>query len=122
MPGLYSYPNSNRVVSSRVGYAILQAGKQGYLTDALVQSATSAQDLIDDVNAAVVQPGAEAGSGGGQRLAIARSIQEGKNLGDLSDSRVQAATGVSDLALTYTWVSDDPNAANGHLGVNIFDE
>jgi hypothetical protein len=84
----------------------------------LVQNATSAQDLIDDVNAAVVVPGAESPA---QRLSIAKAIQEGKNLGDLSDTRVQAATGVSDLALTYTWVSNDPNASNGHLGVGIFD-
>ena len=118
MAGLTTYTNDNRMVSARVGYAILQAGKQGYLTDTLVQNATSGQDLIDDVNAAVVAPGAESPQ---QRLSIARSIQEGINLGDLSAARVQAATSVSDLALTYTWVSDDPAAANGHLGVNIFD-
>jgi predicted RecA/RadA family phage recombinase len=118
MAGLSTYANYQRVISERVGYAILQAGKQGYLTDTLVQNATSGQDLIDDVNAAVVAPGAESPA---QRLSIARSIQEGINLGDLSTTRVQAATSVSDLAITYTWVSNDPAASNGHLGVNIFD-
>jgi hypothetical protein len=117
MAGLNTYPASNRTVSAMVGYALLQAGVAGFLTDVQVAAATSGQDLIDDVNAAVVDAGAEANS---QRLSIARSIQEGVNLGDLSTTRVQAATSVSDLALTYTWVSDDPAAANGHLGVNIF--
>jgi len=118
MAGLSTYPIMNRTVSAMVGYAILQAGKQGYLTDALVQAATSGQDLIDDVNAAVVVPGAESPA---QRLNIARAIQEGINLGDLSAARVQAATSVADLATTYTWVSDDAAAVNtGHLGPGFF--
>lgn len=115
MPGLTTYTNDNRTVSMEVGWAILQAGKAGFLTDSLVQAATSAQDLIDDVNAAVVAPGGESYA---QRLSIARSIQEGKNIGDLSDSRVQAATGVQDLA-SKTWVDSEANFPT-HLGVNIF--
>ena len=117
MAGLLSYPSSNKPVSAMVGYAILQAGKQGYLTDTTVQAATSADDLIALVNGAIVAPGAESYA---QRLSIAKSIQEGINLGDLSTTRVQAATSVSDLAITYTWVSDDPAAATGHLGVGVF--
>ena len=111
MSGLLTYPSSNRIVSQHVGYAILQAGVQGYLTTALVTAATSAQDLIDDVNAAVVGPGAESFS---QRNAIARAIQEGANLGDLSASRVQGATTVQSLA-ELTWVTDDPAYLTGHL-------
>lgn len=117
MSGLATYPASNRVVSAQVGYAILQAGVAGYLTDLQVQNATSADDLIADVNGAVVVPGAEAPA---QRLNIARAIAEGKALGDLSDARVAAATGVNDLATTYTWVSLDPAAATGHLGPDFF--
>lgn len=117
MSGLLSYNASNRPTSALVGYAILQAGKAGYLTDAQVVAATSGQDLIDAVNAAVVAPGAESLA---QRLSIAKSIQEGINLGDLSSTRVQAATSVFDLANTYTWASDDPAINTGHLGVNIF--
>jgi hypothetical protein len=116
MAGLSTYNAGNQRVSQDVGYAILQAGKQGYLTDVQVAAATSAQDLIDDVNAAVVTAGAESFS---QRNSIARAIAIGKGLGDLSDTRVQAATSVSDLAITYTWVSNDPAASNGHLGVNL---
>lgn len=116
MAGLATYNQGMRRVSADVGYAILQAGKQGYLTDALVQAATSATDLINDVNAAVVTAGGESYS---QRNSIARAIQIGANLGDLSNARVQAATGVSDLAITYTWVSEDPASATGHLGVNL---
>lgn len=116
MAGLTTYPVSNQVVSAMVGYAILQAGKAGYLTDTQVQNATSGQDLIDDVNAAVVAPGAESPA---QRLSIARSIQEGINLGDLSASRVQGATSVTTLA-ELTWVTNDPAYATGHLGVNIY--
>lgn len=115
MPGLATYNASNRTLSASVGYAILQAGTQGYLTDAQVVAATSAQDLIDNVNAAVVDPGAASPA---QRLSIAKSIQAGKNLGDLSDSRVQAATGVQDLA-SKTWVDSDP-AFPTHLGTNIY--
>ena len=117
MAGLTSYNAGLRVVSQMVGYALLQAGKASYLTDVQVAAATSGQDLIDDVNAAVVAPGAESFA---QRNSIANSIQEGINLGDLSAARVQAATSVSDLALNYTWVDQDPNAANGHLGVNVY--
>lgn len=117
MPGLSTYPSSNKTVSAQVGYSILQAGKAGFLTDAQVVAATSADDLIADVNAAVVAPGAEAPA---QRLNIARALAEGKALGDLSDARVQAATSVSDLALTYTWVDQDPAAATGHLGPDFF--
>lgn len=117
MAGLATYPSSNRVVSARVGYAILQSGKQGYLTDTQVQNATSADDLIADVSAAVVTPGGESPA---QRLDIARALAEGKALGDLSDARVQAATSVFDLANTYTWVSDDPAINTGHLGPNFF--
>jgi predicted RecA/RadA family phage recombinase len=116
MAGLTTYNSAYRQQSADVGFAILQAGKQSYLTDALVASATSGQDLIDDVMAAVVSPGAESFS---QRNSIARAIQEGINLGDLSSSRVQAATSVSDLAQTYTWVDQFPNSANGQLGPNL---
>lgn len=117
MAGLTTYNNSNRPTSALVGYAILQAYIGGYLTNSQVVAATSAQDLIDAVNAAVVSPGGESPA---QRTAIARAIQEGKNLGDLSDTRVQAATSANDLALTYTWVSDDANASvTGHLGPNL---
>lgn len=117
MAGLSTYPASNKTVSAQVGYSILQAGKQGYLTDGGVQSATSADDLIALVNSAVVTPGGESPA---QRLNIARALAEGKALGDLSDARVAAATGVSDLAITYTWVSEDPAASNGHLGPDFF--
>lgn len=115
MSGLSSYPSSNQVQSADVGYAILQAGKQGYLTDALIASATSADDLIDDVNAAVVTPGGESFS---QRNSIARALKVGQGLGDLSDSRVQGATTVQTLA-ELTWVTNDPSYLTGHLGVNL---
>jgi hypothetical protein len=117
MAGLSTYPNSNRPTSALVGYAILQAYVQGYLTNSNVTSATSADDLIANVNAAVVTPGGEADA---QRNAIARALKVGQGLGDLSDARVAAATSANDLALTYTWVSDDANASvTGHLGPNL---
>jgi uncharacterized protein YerC len=116
MAGLLTYPSSNRQASADVGFAILQAGVQGYLTNSAVTGAATAQDLIDFVNAAVVAPGAESFS---QRNSIARAIQEGKNLGDLSDARVAAATSISDLAQTYTWVSDYPASLTGQLGPNL---
>jgi len=116
MSGLTTYNAMNRAVSARVGYAIQQSGTQGYLTTTLVTNATTVQDLIDDVNAAVVAPGAESYS---QRLNIAKALREGANLGDLSDSRIQGATTVQSLA-ELTWITDDPNYTT-HLGVGIYD-
>jgi len=92
----------------------MQAGAEGYLTTALVTAATSAQDLIDDVNAAVVTAGAESYS---QRNSIARAIQIGANLGDLSAARVQGATTVQSLA-ELTWITNDPNYVT-HLGTTL---
>jgi hypothetical protein len=115
MSGLLTYPQSNRRVSQDVGYAILQAGKQGYLTDELIAAATGADDLIADVLAAVVGPGAESFS---QRNSIARALKIGQGLGDLSNDRVQGASSVQTLA-ELTWVTDDPSYLTGHLGVNL---
>ena len=114
MAGLSTYNVGMQRVSQDVGYAILQAGKQGYLTTALVTAATGAADLIADVNAAVVTAGAEADP---QRNSIARAIQSGANVGDLSDSRVQGATTVQSLA-ELTWVTNDPNYVT-HLGTTL---
>ena len=117
MAGLTTYNNSNRPTSAMVGYAILQAFVQGYITNSQVVAATSADDLIANVNAAVVAPGGESTA---QRTSIARALKVGQALGDLSDARVQAATSANDLAITYTWASEDPNASvTGHLGVNL---
>lgn len=119
MAGLTTYVNSTRQLSAQVGYAILQSKPQGYLSDTQVQNATSADDLIANVNAAVVAPGAESPA---QRLNITKALAVGKQIGDLSDARVAAATSVNDLAVTYTWVSEDANASvTGHLGVGIYD-
>lgn len=92
----------------------MQSGKQGYLTTALVTAATSADDLIDDVNAAVVTAGAEPDA---QRESIARALKVGQALGDLSDSRVQGATTVQSLA-ELTWITNDPNYPT-HLGTTL---
>lgn len=115
MSGLSTYPASNRVLSESVGYALRQAGVQGFLTNSDVTGATSGQDLIDIVNAKVVSAGAEANA---QRINITKAIQRGVALGDLSDARVAAATSLADL-VDKTWcTNDDPNT--GHLGVGIY--
>ncbi len=117
MAGLATYPKSNQQASADVGYAILQAFVQGYLTNSQVTGAATADELIAFVNAAVVAPGGESYS---QRNSIARALKVGQALGDLSDARVAAATSANDLAVTYTWVSNDPAASvTGHLGVNL---
>ena len=114
MSGLATYHQSMRVQSELVGYAIRQAGAVGFLTDAQVVAATTVQDLIDDVNNAVVAAGAEPFS---QRNSITRALTEGATLGDLSDSRIQAATSLADL-VDKTWcTSSDPRT--GHLAVNL---
>jgi hypothetical protein len=88
---------------------------QGYLTTAGITAATSGQDLIDLVNAAVVAAGAESPA---QRLAIAKAIQEGINLGDFSATRVQSATTPLSLA-ELTWATQNPAIYNGFLGPNL---
>ena len=115
MSGLTTYQNSNRTISETVGYSIRQAGVQGYLTNAIIAAATTIEDLIDAVNAAVVTPGSESPA---QRLSIAKALREGANLGDLSASRIQGASTVAELA-DLTWVTAaDPNTA--HLGPGFF--
>ena len=114
MPGLSTYVTSLQVQSAMVGYAIMQAGKQGYLTDGNVTGAADADELIAIVNAAVVSPGAESPA---QRTSIARALKEGQALGDLSATRVAAATSLIDLA-EKTWITNDGNYLT-HLGVNL---
>ena len=114
MSGLLTYSASNRPLSAAVGYSIRQAGSQGFLTNTQVANATTAEDLVANVEAAVVTAGAEAGA---QRRNIVQAIRRGAALGDLSDARIQAATTVEELAQD-TWVSDDPSTA--HLGVGIY--
>jgi hypothetical protein len=97
-----------------VGYSLRQAGVAGYLTNTQVAAATTAEDLVADVQGAVVTPGAEADA---QRQNIIAAIREGARLGDLSDTRIQAATTVEDL-VQDTWASED--TAPGHLGPGIF--
>lgn len=116
MPGLATYPSSNKVVSAMCGYSALQAGVQGYLTTATITAATGADDLVTAVQAAVVAPGAESPA---QRQNIIAAIREGARLGDWSDARVQGATTPQSLA-ELTWVTDDPAYANGHLGPSFF--
>lgn len=113
MSGLATYHQSNRPTSALCGYACRQAGIQGYLNNTTVAAATSGEDLVNSVNAAVVAPGAEAA---GQRASIVAAIREGVRLGDLSDARVQAATTPESLC-QLTWASEDPDT--NHLGPNL---
>lgn len=112
MSGLLTYRDENRQTSQLCGFGVRQAYIQGYLTNANVIAATTVQNLIDNVNAAVVSPGAADPS---QRQSIVRCLQEGAALGDFSDSRIAAATSAYDLA-NATWASDTPN---DYMGVNL---
>ncbi len=114
LSGLTTYNAGNRVLSAAVGYSLRQAKAQGYLTNQQVADATTAEDLVANVQAAVVTAGAEANA---QRINIINAIRRGASLGDLSDTRIQAATTVEELAQD-TWVSEDPNTT--HLGVGIY--
>ena len=112
MSGLLTYSQSERPTSQLVGLALRQAFVQLFLTNTQVAAATTAQDLIDDVNAAIVGPGSEAN---GQRESIVRAIGRGAALGDLSDARIQAATTVEGL-VQETWASELPTSI---LGPNL---
>jgi hypothetical protein len=94
MSGLLTYSQSARVQSQLVGLGLRQAGIQGYLTNTQVSNATTAEDLVDDVNAAIVGPGAEAGA---QRESIVRAIREGAALVE----GLVADTWASELPSTY---------------------
>lgn len=111
MSGLLTYHAENQQTSALCGYGIRQSDVQLFLSDAQVVAATTAEDLVDDVEAAQVHEELES-----QRQSIVRAIREGATLGDLSNARVAAATSVADLA-DKTWVSDDANL--DHLGINV---
>lgn len=113
MSGLNTYHQSMRPTSAMCGYACRQAGVQGYLTNTTVAAATTVEDLVDSVNAAVVSAGAASPA---QRQSIIAALREGARLGDLSDSRIQAATTPESLA-QLTWASDDPDTS--HLGPTL---
>jgi hypothetical protein len=109
LSGLNTYNQAFRVQSQLVGLALRQADIQNYLSDAQVVAATTAEDLVADVQGAVVSPGAEADA---QRQSIIAAIREGARLGDLSDARIQAATTVEGL-VQDTWASDFPTTYLG---------
>jgi len=113
LSGLLTYPNGNRVPSQLVGFALRQAFIQLYLTNTQVAAATTAEDLVVDVQGAIVPAGSEADA---QRQNIIAAIREGARLGDLSDARIQAATTVEDL-VQDTWASEFPT---GYLGPTLF--
>ncbi len=102
------------MLSASVGYSLRQAGAQDFLTDQQVADATTAEDLVANVLAAVVPAGSEPGA---QRINIINAIRRGAALGDLSDTRIQAATTVEGL-VQDTWASED--ASTAHLGVGIY--
>lgn len=112
MAGLNTYRDAERQTSQLAGFGIRQAGIQSYLTDANVVAATTVEDLVANVEAAVVPPGSADPS---QRQSIVRSLREAAALGDLSDARIQAATTVVGLS-NLTWASDFPN---DYLGINL---
>ncbi len=111
MSGLLTYNQSLRPTSQLVGLSLRKAYINLFLTNTQVANATTAEDLVDDVNAAIVGPGSEAGA---LRESIVRAIREGAAIGDLSDARIQAATTVEDL-VQDTWASDFPATYLGPL-------
>jgi hypothetical protein len=107
----YSEPGG---LSQLAGYGVRRAGVVGILTNAQVVAATSAEDLE-----AIVQAGPPATVHAEyevEALMTDRSLKFGKALGDFSDTRVQAATSVEDLA-EKTSAADESDLA--HHGPRI---
>jgi len=102
-------------LSARAGYAVRRAGIDAILTDTQVQNATSADDLITNAKAVsagpIHQEYAEF-----EPLETVAGLSFGKAIGDFSDTRVQAATGVENLS-EQTSAGDEKDL--GHLGGHV---
>lgn len=107
-PGLHA---SEQNTSLLIGLNVRRAGiRDMYLTDAQVAAAASIDDLITNIEAAVVHSQYEA-----DKQQVIRALRFGKANGDFSNARVAAATSVEDLVdLTYA-----ENAAEDKLGPHM---
>lgn len=102
------------VISSIAGYGVREAGVIGALTDAQVVAATSADDLVTDLDS---PPGTVHAEYDFLVLNAQRSLQLGKALGDFTDARVAAATTVEGLAEDTN--AGDETGALDHVGPTI---
>lgn len=103
-----------RELSSFAGYGLRQAGVASLLSTAQVTAATSAQDLVADLDSI---PGTAHSELEEVALNAQRAIQFGAAIGDFSAARVQAATTVESL-VQDTELSNEQDA--GHLGPQLF--
>lgn len=101
-------------LSSLAGYGVRQAGVVGALTDAQVVAATSAEDLIADLDSVPATVHSEYEF---TALNAQRALARGDAIGDFSDTRVAASTGYENLA-EKTNAADEANDL-GHLGPRI---
>ena len=99
-----------RHLSSLAGYGVRQSGIVGALTTTQVTAATSAEDLVTNLDSV---PGTVHGEYDVTALNAQRALQRGDAIADFTDARVQAATTVESLAQD-TEVANDPDT--GHLG------
>lgn len=100
-------------LSALAGYGVRQAGVAGLLTDAQVAAATSAEDLVDDLD---TFPGTSHIENEFTSLNAQLALKRGDALGDFSDSRIAAATTPQEVS-ELTTADDEADA--GHLGPRI---
>lgn len=101
MAGLITLHEDARKLSALTGYGVRQAGIVALLTDAQVAAATTVEDLVANVQAAIGHEEL-----GNQKLQTIKALRVGAMQGEYSDARIQAATTVAGLALE-TWASQD---------------
>lgn len=105
--------NEYEALSALAGYGVRQAGVAGLITDAEVAAATSAEDLVEDLDSF---PSTSHIENEFTALNAQLALKRGDALGDFSDSRIAAATTPQEVSLLTT-AADEADLA--HLGPRI---
>lgn len=103
----------DEIISAISGYGVREAGVLGALTNAQVVAATSAEDLVTDLD---TPPGTVHAEYDFLVLNAQRSLQVGDALGDFSDARIAACTTVEEVA-ELTTAADESSL--DHVGPTI---
>lgn len=100
-------------LSALAGYGVRAAGVAGLLSDAEVAAATSAEDLVANLDSF---PGTSHIENEFTSLNAQLALKRGDAIGDFSNSRIAAATTVEEVA-SLTFAEDE--ADQRHLGPRI---
>lgn len=101
---------SEQPTSQRIGFNLRRAGVLGLYTNTQIAAATSIDDLITNINAAVVHE-----SNVPFKQQAIRALRFGKANGDLSDSRVQGVATYEELADLTELANNSDNSLLGPM-------